>query len=221
MTPEELLAKYQSVFPSIAALSGLSEIDWSSLHHAHDEATDFPILLSAALSQDKNDKEFALKLLHETIWHQGTIYEVTSYTVRFIVNLIQSPDVSNQVDFAFLLASIAQGKGFFDRPFDDEEIQMWRRIMISAGKNLDEEVVNDRKWTKLTREAVSEYLPVLYPYLKHPINYVRGHIARAFPYYPERASETIPLLEACLETEEDKYAREYVVVGLHTLKSSL
>jgi hypothetical protein len=222
MTPEELLAKYQSVHPDIAALAGLSEIDWSSLHHAHGKATDFPILLSAALSQVENDREFALRLLHETIWHQGTIYQATSYTVPFIVNLIQSPDVPNQVDFAYLLASIARGKGYFDRKFYEEgEIQSWQRIMARSGKNFDEEVRHDRSWTELTHEAISNCLPVLYPYLKHPISDVRGHIGRALSYYPERAQEIIPLLEECLETEKDKYAKDDFLAGLYKLKRSL
>jgi hypothetical protein len=146
MTPEELCNKYRNIRNKIPALAKLDEVNWSLLHHAHGEASDFPILINAALSEDERDREFALQLLHETIWHQGTIYQATAFAAPFIVELIQSPDIPNQVDFAMLFASIAQGSANFEHGFRSEKDEkMWQEIYAKNGWDLHQTIKENIK----------------------------------------------------------------------------
>ncbi len=222
MTPEELCAKYRNAPVKVAALSGLDEVDWSSLQHAYGAASDFPALLKAALSEIEMEREFAQKLLHETIWHQGSIYQATAFAVPFIVALIQSDEISNQIDFAMLLASIAEGKGDFEDGFQNAEREkMWREAFAKSGIDLDERIAENRKWARATRDAVRPNLHLLYPFLAYPDKYVRPWIAEALACYPELAAETLPMLNQSIEAEEDQETREWLEKARDDLKSRL
>ena len=222
MTPEELLNKYRNVRSDISALAKLEEIDWSSVQHAHGEASDFPILMNAALSADKDDREFALKLLHETIWHQGTIYQATAFAVPFIVKLIQSPDISNQADFAMLFAAIAQGSGGpFEYGFEDKkDEEMWQEIYAKQGQDLFEEMKEYKKWCEATRDEVAKNLHVIYPFLSHSDKYVRPYIAEALSCYPELSFQTMPLIEESIRSEKDEDTKGWLEQALHKLKEN-
>jgi hypothetical protein len=67
-------------------LEGLNEINWSQLHHAYGEASDVPVLIRKLLSKDENERNEALDHLFGNIWHQGTIWEASSYAVPFYGN---------------------------------------------------------------------------------------------------------------------------------------
>lgn len=84
LTPERLIAHYKDSHGHIDAtlLNGVNTIDWVCLRHAHGAATDIPPLLRAVLSLDNGHRAFAFQLLHETIYHQGTIYQATSYVAH-------------------------------------------------------------------------------------------------------------------------------------------
>jgi|LakMenE01Jun11ns_1017448.scaffolds.fasta_scaffold9563037_1 hypothetical protein len=219
MTVNELLDKYRNTKSNIPALAKLSEVNWSALKHAHGEASDFPILIHAALSDDENDREFALKLLHETIWHQGSIYQATAFAVPFIAELIKSPDITNQADFAGLLASIAQGYGDFEEGFNNKKDELhWKQIFARQGIDLDDVVSESTKWAQATRSNVRKYLSLLYPY----INYSDGlnvWIARALSCYPEVRHETIPLIEDAIEIEKNEDVKKWLGESLNKLMS--
>ncbi len=220
MTPEELCEKYRNVRSNIPALARLYDVNWSSLRHAYGEASDFPILINAALSADERDREFALELLHQTIWHQGTIYQATAFAAPFIVDLIQSPDVENQVHFADLFASIAQGSGSFEYGFSKpEDEQKWREIFAKQGINLYDLISEGKRWAQATRDVVRENLYLLYPYLDYPDGF-NGYIARALSCYPELAFETMPLIEKAIEIEKDENIKEWLNESLQKLRSS-
>lgn len=219
MIVDELLDKYRNTKSNIPALTKLYEVDWSSLKHARGEASDFPILINAALSDDEKDREFALKLLHETIWHQGSIYQATAFAVPVIAELIKSPDITNNADFANLLASIAQGYGDFEEGFRSEKDEgKWRDIFARQGIDLDDEVTENKKWAQATRNNVRKYLCLLYPYLKSPDG-LNTWIARALACYPELGYETIPLVEEAIELERDDDIRRWLNESLQKLKS--
>jgi hypothetical protein len=204
MTVEELLDKYRNAKRNIPALVKLYEVDWSSLTHAHGEASDFPILINAALSDDENDREFALKLLHETIWHQGTIYQATAFAVPLIAELIKSPDITNHADFANLLAAIAQGSGAFEEGFSNEKDEKeWREIFAREEIDLNDVISESKKWAKATRDSVRKHLYLLYPYLNYPDGF-NTWIASALACYPQLGHETIPLIEKAIEAEKDE-----------------
>jgi hypothetical protein len=219
MTIDELLDKYKNTKSDIPALAKLYEVNWSALEHAYGEASDFPVLINAALSDDENDRDFALKLLHETIWHQGSIYQATAFAVPFIAELIKSPEITNHADFANLLASIAQGYGNFESGFSSEEDKTkWRDIFAQQGTELDELVAKNKKWAQITRNNVRKYLNLLYPYLNYPDGFSTW-IARALSCYPELSQETIPLIEKTIEVEKDENVKKWLGESLNKLKS--
>src|SRR5262245_48508908 len=106
MTPDDLVAKYQSA-PDPPGLDGLGEVEWASVSHAHGPATDFPPLLRAAVGDDPDDRDFAVQLLFETIWHQGTVWEATAPTVPFLYRALEADETPDKSSIAHLLAIIA------------------------------------------------------------------------------------------------------------------
>ena len=68
-------------------LTGLDEIDWSSLGHAFGPAEDTPELLRRVASGDEHDAAEALGELWGTIWHQGSVYPATVPAVPFLAEI--------------------------------------------------------------------------------------------------------------------------------------
>ncbi len=112
LTPEILVAKYQTAISPLSQsiLEGMDSIDWAALEHAHGAASDVPPLLRAALSENIFESGFAFKLLHETIWHQGIVYEASAHVVPFLFKMLKSPETPDKTNVAFLLASLALGE---------------------------------------------------------------------------------------------------------------
>ena len=218
MIDKEFCDKYVNIRSDIPALAVLYDVEWSTLHHAYGEASDFPILLTAAVSTDEDDREFALQLLHETIWHQGTIYQATAFAVPFIAELIKSPDITNHADFVYLLASIAQGTGAFEERIRNEKDEAkWREIFARKGTDLDDVISESKKWGRATRDIVRKYLYLLYPYLNSPDAF-NAWIASALACYPELGHETIPLIERAIDLEKDEATRKSLHESLQKLK---
>ena len=68
----------------------LDSIPWKDLKHAYGSAEDVPDLLRslrAASPDNAYDEGSPLWCLFGNIWHQGTIYEATSYAVPFLLEL--------------------------------------------------------------------------------------------------------------------------------------
>jgi hypothetical protein len=90
----------------------LDEIPWKDLTHAYGSAEDVPELLRALKLEPRvkaPNSESALWHLCGNIWHQGTVYEATSYAVPFLLELAANPDVPDRLGILELLALIADG----------------------------------------------------------------------------------------------------------------
>lgn len=179
MTIEELYTKYRNTHAKISPLAMLDQVNWSSLSHAHGDASDFPILVYAAISDDKHDREFALKLLHETIWHQGTLYPATAFALPFIIALVQSPEITNQVDFALLFATIAQASSL-----DIQTSQVEAGISVGEENQYDRERSKENNWMETIKNTVEKYLHVLHPFLLHENRSTREEIAETLSCFP-------------------------------------
>ncbi len=118
LTPEILLQKYRVPPDGAEAppLCGIENIPWAKLSHAHGASHDVPALLRAALSSNQDHQEFALILLCETIWHQGTVYEATAYAVPFLFRMLEWSNTPDKRGIAVLLAGIADGYGAWAQP---------------------------------------------------------------------------------------------------------
>ncbi len=222
-TPEWLVAKYQVTRPpqSEGALEGLDSVNWSALDHAYGEASDVPALLRAMFSHDQDERDFAFQLLHETICHQGSVYEASVYAVPFLFRMLELPQTPRRNSVALLLSSLAKGSYPLEhlasrgKEAEDE----WRQIYGEGGPDLETELAKEAQWGQATREAVGIRLELLYPYLTAEESGVRGAIAKTLGLYPQRADETLPLLEKAFASESDKYAKKDMETAIARLKS--
>ncbi|SRR6266498_5124987 len=222
ITPEELIAKYQRLQGQLhpTTLEGIDSIDWSTLHHALGEANDFPILLLATFSDDEQDRDFAIRLLFETIWHQGTVYEASAYAIPFLLKALEAPEMLEKPRIAMLVACLADGNSYLDvhALSSKKGENMWRKILAKKHKDLETEIKQELEYVKATREAVGKGLHLLYPYLQD--GNVSYDIAKALAFYPERKAETIPLLEKAYTSIVNEDAKEEIKSTLTKLREA-
>jgi HEAT repeat protein len=197
-------------------LESLEKIDWSALDHAYGKAGDVPGLLRGLLAEDEDTRREALYELCGTIWHQGTVYEASPFAVPFLLEMLRSPDTPDKAGIAMLLAELADGIAPLELYSDpeDEMSRLMRAALAQEGRDFDRELCQGRVWVRSTRAAVGLGLELLFPYLRHNEPAVREAVVRALSRFPERAQDTVPLLEQALRSEGEDYVRE-------TLKSSL
>lgn len=171
-------------------LEGLDEINWSQLHHAYGEASDVPILIHQLLSNDKVTTDQAIYELFGNIYHQHTVYEASVYAVPFLQQILNIPEISNDVKIpvACLLASMADG-------YD----------------------IKDGSYVRKIQEAVE--IKLLFPYLSCENSTVRESVAAALSHYPQYSAETLPMLEKAFASENDDEAKERIAEAIETLKS--
>jgi len=170
----------------LPALRGLDQVDWAALEHAHGSATDVPVLLRAAASDDPDARELAFELLAESIWHQGSVYSATTPAVPYLYRILEAEQTPDKQQVAVLLASIA-GSQLAAHPDDPR-------------------AVADEDWAA-TRRAVAERLDLLYPYLRDPEWGVRHAVAWAIGRFPTIAVRLLPDLEAAYRTERNDAVR--------------
>jgi HEAT repeat protein len=164
----------------------LDQVDWAALEHARGRASDVPVLIRAAASDDPDARELALELLAESIWHMGNVYSATTPAVPFLYRMLEADETPDKQQIAVLLASIA-GYHFATLPDDPR-------------------AVADEDWAA-TRRAVAERLDLLYPYIRDPDWGVRHAVAWAIGRFPEIAVRLLPALEALYRKEPNKAVR--------------
>src|SRR5262249_43234330 len=170
----------------LPALGGLDQVDWAALEHAHGRATDVPVLLRAAASDDPDARELAFELLAESIWHQGSVYSATTPAVPFLYRMLEADETPDKQQVAVLLASIA-------------------RYQVATLPE-DPSAVADEGWAA-TRRAVAERLDLLYPFIRDRDWGVRHAVAWAIGRFPEIAARLLPALEAAYRREPNKAVR--------------
>jgi hypothetical protein len=92
------------------SLKELNKVDWSQLQHACGSAQDVPRHLLELKSGDEDTRADAINELRNTIWHQGNIYEATSYAVPFLIELLEDKSVSGKEEILRLLELIRTGR---------------------------------------------------------------------------------------------------------------
>lgn len=100
--------------PLHPALAGLHDVDWAALHGAYGSAADVPRLLADTASDDPQTVRDAVFELFGTIYHQGTVYEVSAHAVPFLVSLAESEDLLDRGSPAQLLWAIADSEDATD-----------------------------------------------------------------------------------------------------------
>src|SRR5688572_2087947 len=96
-------------------LEALPAINWSALQHAYGPATDVPDQLRKLASLDAEDRKRARWQLYGNIYHQGSVYEATSYAVPFLLEILRAPDTQEKHELLALLQAIAEGSSYLQR----------------------------------------------------------------------------------------------------------
>jgi hypothetical protein len=84
-------------------LEGLDDIDWGPLDHAYGEGPELPELIRGLISADRIVRESSFGNLAERVLHQGTRYPATAPVMRFIVELVHSPECPDRLHLVRLL----------------------------------------------------------------------------------------------------------------------
>ncbi|MFE9354639.1 HEAT repeat domain-containing protein [Streptomyces olivaceoviridis] len=90
--------------------TGIDEVDWASLRHAHGRAEDVPRWLRALASADTVERATALDGLYDAVHHAGKVYEATPACVPFLFALAAREEVPDRGCIVELLVGIG-GEG--------------------------------------------------------------------------------------------------------------
>jgi len=95
-------------------LAGVDAVDWAALGAAYGPATDVATLLHEVVSADEAVRDRALDGLFTTVWHQGTVYDVSPVVVPFLVAIATDAglDAGTRTDLCFLLSCVANADSF-------------------------------------------------------------------------------------------------------------
>lgn len=88
--------------------TGIDEVDWASLRHAHGSAEDVPALLRGLASPDRTEREDALDRMYGVVHDQGAVYDSTLACVPFLLALAASEEVPERGGIVELLVSIGR-----------------------------------------------------------------------------------------------------------------
>lgn len=199
-------------------LNDIDAVPWRTLRHAFGDAADVPRLIRALADADREARQSALKELFACLLHQGTVYEATALAVPFLFELLASSSTPERNWVAFLLASIADGKGYLSVHIGVDE-QRWRKILAERGTTLEVEREREDRIVRMVHAEVGRAVHLLVPYLNDGQSEIRAAVARALGLHPERRSEVLPALEAAEQNETAHDAREAVRQSIAMLRS--
>jgi HEAT repeat protein len=198
----------------------IHNIPWSDLKHAYGNAGDVPGLLMNLVHEDEDARQSALYELFGNIWHQGTVYEATSYVVPYLINLLKSSKTPNRESVAGLFAAIANGSGYLevhaqpDAPF----ARTSDNTLSDSDADLKEQLAAEHEWVAAVRRAVDPHLDLLYEFIQHEVWDIRFEVASALGKYPNHAKDSLPILREAFEHEADDEIREAIVGSIKQLE---
>lgn len=152
-------------------------MDWSSFGHAFGKASDVPALLKAAVSAVEEDREFAFRLLSETVIHQGVVYEASPAVVPFLCQMLVSPQSPDKPLLAMLLAELARG----------HSTHSWAEATRTA-----------------VGQHLPLLFPYLQDRTRRDSASIRASVAAALALFPVYAATTLPVLREAGATETDR-----------------
>ncbi|MFI2204883.1 HEAT repeat domain-containing protein [Streptomyces sp. NPDC020192] len=86
--------------------TGIDEVDWASLRHAHGSARDVPGWLRALASADSAERAGALDGMYGALRHEDRVYDATPACVPFLLALAARPEVPDRAGIVELLVGI-------------------------------------------------------------------------------------------------------------------
>ncbi|MET7286506.1 HEAT repeat domain-containing protein [Streptomyces sp. NPDC005573] len=91
--------------------TGIDDVDWASLRHAHGSAEDVPGWLRALASADATEREAALDSMYGVVHHRGKVYDSTLASVPFLLRLAAHEEVPDRGCLVELLVSVGAESG--------------------------------------------------------------------------------------------------------------
>ncbi len=187
-------------------LQGLDAIDWGSLNHAYGAASDVPDLLRALASPLAEDRSNALSELYGNIYHQGTVYEATSYAVPFLIEMLREPTVPDKAEILGLLQSISQGTSY---------LEVHQHITSSPQERKTDEFRErlraEQRWVRQAQVAVSAGVPVYFRLLADPLATHRSWAAFVLANCTDRYRDVVFALRRQLAHERDAVAKACLI----------
>ncbi len=186
----------------------IDDVPWEELTHAYGSAEDIPKLIKNLSTSDLELFDETLDELFGNIWHQGTVYEATTYALPFLIDILRKGKTIDNSYIATLIASIASGQGYYQAHSKVE--------IINQPENLEKLLEKERQIVKDIREISIDAIDLLIPYIKHESTEVRRAIAEAFGCFPSEYSKLLPILDSWLEHEDDEDVAEYLQESIST-----
>lgn len=194
----------------------LDSVDWSKFNHAHGVATDIPNLLLTLVFGDMEDRMQAIGELHETIWHQGTIYSASAEVVPFLFEIIEhrenfqtAPDNPTPDEAAAsLVCCIATGEGCIQ----------YRIRKGASPEALRTEAEIEQEFLQRIQESLKAGLPKLKPYLNSPEG-LGTFVIDVLANYPDQSDWILLELDGVLASSADEDIRKAAVDSRNRLTS--
>ena len=206
---------------SMGVFETIDSVPWSQLHHAYGSASDVPDLLralmcpgraaahllEAAAKNSRNLREHVEWTLWGNVFHQGTIWQVTSHTVPFFVEILRAGPKNSELQ-AFVLTylhHLAMGYPADDFPssFDPETEFAPVVGIVAPGGEPDYEDADDNLYLVFVRdcyEAVEQHIEALLPFLDAEDERVAGAAIALCASFPRCTGRTIGPLRRIAES---------------------
>lgn len=190
-------------------LEGLEEIPWKDKEHAYGSAKDVPELLLELASRDKTRGEKAIYTFYGNIWHQGTVYEATSFAVPFLQRILADEQNPLRAETLILLSSLAYGHSYhavhqdlflYENERDTPEFQATVREELS--------------WVERAHRVVGEGVPLYLSLLKDSSREVRANSAYLASLFARSDASVSPSLKASLIEEREPLVRASLWLAL-------
>ena len=192
-----------------------TEREWSELTHAYGSAEDVPALLAQLNSPDEQAREAACSELFGNIWHQGTVYPATVKALPHLIALFRSPDCIDRNLVAILLASIADGDGYYHVHSRLESLRdSFEKSLAGRGSSIAKEIEKESDYLKVIREMSLEVLPLLEPFLDSPDWCTREAVVGALRRYAGHIPHICSRLQERLSVETHENVRHRIEEAL-------
>jgi hypothetical protein len=135
------------------------------------------------------------------------VYEASALAVPFLFELLASSATPERNWIAFLVASIADGKGYLKVHIGVDDAR-WGKILAERGTTLEAEREREERIVRMVHAEVGRALQLLIPYLHDGQSEIRAAVARALGLHGERAAELLPVLTGAEARETAGDARD-------------
>ena len=180
--------------PASLPLSALWEIDWAALRDAYGPASAVPQLITD-LTLGPERRKRAEWELYGNVFHQGTVYEASPFTIPFLVGLLAFADLRLGLLQRLLSMAIGYEESVFPNGVDLAARQDEQRRLDASNQRFGVDAVR-------THEAVTRAWEQIIRLLDDSDPEVRAETAHLVAYLPGEAERSITEIQKRLRTED-------------------